>query len=148
MSALSIKKNIMIVIDFLFYYTAIQSKKRDKNRIRHLDPTEGARNLIFISTFLWFLYIVMIYNYIFLNKLSYSIPWYWTLALSILIYEILTVIYIKRKRFQKICEREQGSNPRFKISEKTGIIIASIYVYGGMAGIIVGLFILHFIVYG
>jgi len=139
----------MFVIDFLFYYTAISFEKLNiKYGVRRLDSSEGARNLIFISTFLWFLYIVLIYNFIVYNEVKYNIPWYWTLVLSISIYEVLTIIYIKRKRFQIIYEREQSSNSKFKILEKTGIIIASIYVYAGMAGIVVGLLVRHFMVYG
>jgi len=138
----------MIIIDFLFYFMALLSKNLDKKRVRHLNSAEAARNMIFISTFIWFLYINLIYNFIIFDKVYYSIPWYLTLVLSILLYETLTIIYIKRKRFQKIFEREQSSVAKFKISEKGGIIISSVYVFSGMVCLIVGMFIYHFMVYG
>ncbi len=139
----------MFLIDFLFYYTAIFFEKLNiKYGIRRLERSEGARNLIFISTFIWFLYVNSIYNLIVFKKVDYSVPWYCTLIISFFLYEALTIVYIKRKRFQMIFEREQSSEARFKISEKTGIIISYIYVFSGMAGLIVGALIYHFIVYG
>ena len=138
----------MLIIDFLFYYTAIYFEKLNtKYGVKLLESSRGARNLIYISTFLWFLYFVVIFNFIVYDEINYSIPWYRTLTFSIILYEALTIEYINRKRFQKIQEREQSSNSKFKITEKIGIIIAATYIYTGMAGIFVGFLIYHFMVY-
>jgi hypothetical protein len=139
----------MYILDFLFYFTAIHSENISKYRAKPIEKSEGARTMVFFSTFIWMMYIFCFINYILYNDLFYiDIPGYFILLFSILWHQFLTILYIKKKRYQMIFDREHSQQPRFKVSDKIGTTIACIYIYSGIVGIIVGLIIWHFIVYG
>jgi len=133
----------MIILDFLFYFSSLHfASINSKYGIKKLKPVEGARNLLFISTFLWLFIIFKIINYfIFHNPISLGIHWTWIMLISITIYGSLNYIYVEKKRFNMISERENGLNRKFKISEKSGRLIAILYVYTVQLIIIIGLMI-------
>ena len=139
----------MYIFDFLFYYTALHSEKISKYRAKPLDKDEGARNMIFISTFIWLKYLSSLIGFVFYNDISYlDISMLYIAILSVLWHQFLTIIYIKKKRFQLIFEREHSEKALFNVSEKIGLIIVVLYNFSCIIGGIIGAIIWHFVVYG
>jgi hypothetical protein len=139
----------MYILDFLFYYTAIHSENISKYRAKPIEKSEGARTMVFFSTFIWMMYIFFLGNYILFGDLLYlKIPGYYILIFSIIWHQFLTFLYIKKKRYQMIFDREHSQQSTFKVSDKTGTTIACVYIYSGIIGIVLGGIVWHFIVYG
>jgi hypothetical protein len=132
----------MIVLDFLFHYMALHSEKWDKNRVKHMDPAEGARNLLSISIFIWLMIIECIVNYIVSGEIKLiSISWRLLLFLSLMLYGGVTYIYIEKGRYNRINQREHSENKKFIISDENGILIALIFTYTSFVIIILGLLV-------
>ena len=132
-----------MIIDFLFYYTSIHFDRiNSKYGFKKMDSSSGARNLLFISTILWIMIFVYLVAFLVLKKTTLvDIHWTWILLISILIYGILNYVYIEKNRLSSIREREQGVSRKFKLAERNGTLIVSIYIYSSFIIIFLALII-------
>jgi hypothetical protein len=120
----------MYIIDFLFFFSTMHFEKLNtKYGIKRLEPQKGARNLIFISTFLWFMIIELLSELILYHKISFNLNSYSILLISVTLYGILNYVYIEKNRYLKILNRECSADRKFKIKDRKGETIVVIYIY-------------------
>ena len=131
-----------MIIDFLFYYTSLHYERLNRLfGIGNKDIAKGSRNLLFMSSFIWFLITLLVINYIKFDSFGLiDLSFWWILIVASIIFIGLTYFYISGKRFEKVNQREKGLNKRFGISDKSGKLIACFYVYSGIV-VIIGMII-------
>ena len=129
----------MLFIDFIFYFSALHFKKINNgiSWARPVNPAVGARNFLFLSTFIWVMIILNIINYLITHKSLLNLDRKLIYLIALIIIVFFHYIYIEKKRFIKIYEREQGYDKMFQISEKKGITIAIVYIWGSIASIFI-----------
>ena len=126
----------MKIIDFLYYYLVMWFKKRGKV----IDPIARPAFALGICSLLWFMTIDGIIEYVLFNTFKTRIPKIIPVILGIAIIYFLEYIYVKRKRYYLILERD---DPKFNVSDKSGMIISIIFVLFSLAFLMLTAIILH-----
>ncbi len=119
----------MYIFDLLYYFIAQYFEKLNlRYGLKRVDPAAGGRNFIFISTFLWIYSCVVGFNFLFFSDSRFPFSWPWTLLASICLFSIINYVYIEKKRYEMLIQREKNVDGKFRFSKKLGTTIAVLYV--------------------
>jgi hypothetical protein len=111
----------MKVIDFLYYYQVLWFKKRGKV----LDPIARPAYALGICSLFWMMAIDGIIEYILFNSFNARIPKFVFVIVGIVIVYLLEYVYVKKKRYYLILEKD---DPKFNVSDKSGMIISISFI--------------------
>ena len=120
----------MIILDFLFYYLVLFTKNIDRRTIKTVSYPEHVSYLLGILLLIWLMTINGVIEFFLFNTLISKVPGPIFIILALLFMALLRYIYIKKRRFNRIMEK---SEPRFKVSDKTGIIISVSFFFSSVA---------------
>lgn len=117
-------KNIMRIIDFLFYYLVKWFELRQQ-KFKRIDPVEKTTYGLGISVLLWLMCFDMVIEYYVFKSFKSIIPNYVFVIVALFFMWLFKYIYITKGRFKRVLEINKNG---FGISEKTGITISIIFI--------------------
>ncbi|MEI6821287.1 MAG: hypothetical protein WCL51_05095 [Bacteroidota bacterium] len=130
----------MIILDFLFYYLVLFTKNIDRRTVKTVSYPEHVSYLLGILLLIWLMTINGVIEFFLFNTFISKVPGLIFIILALLFMALLRYIYIKKGRFNRIMEK---SEPRFKVSDKTGIIISVSFFFSSVAIFMLTAVILH-----
>ena len=123
----------MRVIDFLFYYLALNIRKaNDRFGYRRIDEVAMSGCTLSIFTTVWIIFIDFIIEFLMFHVFKSKIPAIYFVLIGVGMAALFNYLYFEIGRYKRIYDREHSDNPKFAILDQTGIIIAIIYVYGSL----------------
>lgn len=126
----------MKIIDFFYYYLVMWFKKRGKV----IDPIARPAYALGICSILWMITIDGVIEFSLYHTTDLKMPKFVFFIVGLAIIYLLQYIYVKRKRYYLILER---NNPKFNVSDKSGMIISIIFIFLSLGVLLITSKILH-----